>query len=62
MTGYFDEISSVNTSRLGSCGNFFLNLTAWGDFATLHSSCPDGAWDLEVPVGFLERLEWVEFL
>lgn len=39
---YFDEISSVNTSRLGSCGNFFLNLTAWGDFATLHSSCPDG--------------------
>lgn len=39
---FFDQISMVNTSRLGSCSNFFLNLTAWGDFANLRSSCPDG--------------------
>ena len=61
IPGFFDQISMVNTSRLGSCSNFFLNLTAWGDFANLRSSCPDGEdfFALEVGCFFSLRTGWV---
>jgi len=39
---HFDDISSINTSLLGSCENFFLNLSDFGDDADLTTSCPDG--------------------